>query len=201
MHLGDMLTRFGTLIACFAHERKHKDFKLFATACCNTQKFEETVSINIVNAQVDALQKENALRLGIYLEKPREDDGHLCGLLQTRFPGMARVWWSGEAHRNEGAIGTHDLVHLEDGRMAFVALCVKCEPIPCNTSGFFLLVWPCVDCVLNNLYSCKAKRQRQITDIVDIKTVKDSLVWVQDGDDDLILLAAPGQLLTHATRS
>ena len=75
MHLGRMLGQFGFLLACFVTERKHKDFKAFATACTNLKTFEETVSINMISSQVAALQVPDAVRTGTYLINPVDDDG------------------------------------------------------------------------------------------------------------------------------
>ena len=76
---------------------KHKDFKEHATACSNLATFEETVSVNMVISQVDALQREGATRTGTFLMgRPVADSGELLQLMQLRFPGVTRVMWSSQ---------------------------------------------------------------------------------------------------------
>ena len=59
MHLPEFLQRFGTLISCFVHERKHKLIKRFASQKQDTaKKYEESLLQDIMAVQLKALKQD-----------------------------------------------------------------------------------------------------------------------------------------------
>ncbi|OLQ10248.1 hypothetical protein AK812_SmicGene6070 [Symbiodinium microadriaticum] len=59
LHLAEFLQRFGTLISCFVHERKHKLIKRFASQKQDTtKKYEESLLQDIMAVQLQALKQD-----------------------------------------------------------------------------------------------------------------------------------------------
>ena len=59
LHLPEFLRRFGTLLSCFVHERKHKIIKRFASQKADTQKkYEESILMDIMAVQLTAMKDE-----------------------------------------------------------------------------------------------------------------------------------------------
>ena len=72
LHLGEFLRRHGTLLSCFAHERKHRLVKRFGNPVNNfTQSFEKSILSDIIHVQVRELCEE-AVVLGLSLFKEKK---------------------------------------------------------------------------------------------------------------------------------
>ena len=60
LHLGGMLTRFGYLVSCWTHERKHRETKRYANFLNNTRGFDRSVTRDILWSQYSALGDESS---------------------------------------------------------------------------------------------------------------------------------------------
>ena len=67
LHLGEFLRRHGTLLSCFAHERKHRLVKRFGNPVNNfNQSFEKSILSDIIHVQLRELSEEPVV-LGLSL--------------------------------------------------------------------------------------------------------------------------------------
>ena len=67
IHLPRALARFGTLISCFVHERKHKLLKRYCEDLRNTLEFERSIMANVTCHHLTELMSDTAFRFGIHL--------------------------------------------------------------------------------------------------------------------------------------
>ena len=59
LHLPEYMSRFGTLVSCFVHERKHKVIKRFASQKADTQRgFEESLLRDVLAVQLKAMDQQ-----------------------------------------------------------------------------------------------------------------------------------------------
>ena len=86
LHLPRELARFGTLLSCFVHERKHKLIRRYATPIANAKTFEHSVLSEITGHHIAALNARGALNFDVGLVSPRRANARtraaLLGVLE-----------------------------------------------------------------------------------------------------------------------
>lgn len=71
LHLASQMRSHGELFSCFVHERRHKTLKKYASTTTNTTCYEETVSMCLLNAHVEAMRQPETFLVGSYLVRPK----------------------------------------------------------------------------------------------------------------------------------
>ena len=71
LHFGDQIRRWGTLLSCWVHERKHIFVRDFCNTIKNTREFERSVLGNVVCQTLHNLCSPEALKYPLGLVKPR----------------------------------------------------------------------------------------------------------------------------------
>jgi hypothetical protein len=86
LHFGDELRRFGTLLSCFVHERKHIMVRDFCNTMRNTISFERSVMSNVVCQQLHDLGLADRFNYAVGLVNPRPATRELAQLLCDMLP-------------------------------------------------------------------------------------------------------------------
>eukprot|EP00435_Cladocopium_sp_Y103_P073400 s839_g43.t1 len=119
LHLGEFLRRHGTLLSCFAHERKHRLVKRFGNPTNNfTQSFEKSILSDIIHVQVRELCEEVVV-LGLALIKEKKAaPGKMDWLVD--FLGRAEASTAIKAWGPNGEVCKDDVVeyHAPDGSLS-----------------------------------------------------------------------------------
>ena len=73
LHSWRLLVKFGVVISCWVHERKHQAFKDFARYVRCTAAFERSLSQVLVNAQLEDYEIGSCFRTGVFLLSEKLD--------------------------------------------------------------------------------------------------------------------------------
>ena len=113
-HLGDMLNRFGFLVACFVHERHHKLAKFYASLRRNTKSYELGTVEDITVDQLLAVKDASWNRSGL-LEASAPSGRH-ADLLSELYPGQSPTK-SRKFRNHHGIITVGDIVGYRAGHI------------------------------------------------------------------------------------
>jgi len=186
MHLGDQMRKHGTLFNCFVHERKHKTLKKFGTLASNTSAFEETLSLSLLNAHVEALQDSETLRTGTWLSKPLEDDGCLLHELRPHYVDVRRIFVAKACRHNMLSLSADDVVLLQDGRMAKCLFFMHLLPRDEHVAVLQMFTQRRRISATSNMFRLAAD-----TCMVSVRSIVDLAVWAPDDGNDVIILTPP----------
>ena len=75
------LQRWGCLLTCWAHERKHKVVKRYATQINNSRAYEQSVLREVISHYLNDLRSPGHFRKTAYLEEPHKANAKLIAFL------------------------------------------------------------------------------------------------------------------------
>jgi hypothetical protein len=84
VHLPGHLQKFGCLLSCFVHERKHKLVKRYSNDICNTISFEKSVLGEVCSHTLAKLSEPGLFSSDVCLLKPRKATPQIVSLLQEQ---------------------------------------------------------------------------------------------------------------------
>jgi len=168
LHLPMMLARFGYLVSCFVHERKHRLIKRYLRDRLNTTSYELGALQDITLQSLHDLQDDSWL-VKTGLLKKREPSKKMAGILKSMFPLCRSLHVSTHAVANHSKMTAGDIVAFvgaDDSGVRFAELicpfevdgslqCVVsiCEEVPGGKSGSVM---------------CKAGGKRCVIDLESI---------------------------------
>lgn len=110
LHLPAQLKRYGFLVACFTHERKHKEVKRYMQGRMNTNlSFEKNVLQDVLHIQQTVLNEEHPYPSGTCLLGPRPATPAVARWVQSECVSMSSVLTSQMAKASN-----HTTVHVND---------------------------------------------------------------------------------------
>lgn len=118
LHMGMFLKRFGFLLSCFVHERKHKLVKRFADPMGKLQGFDRFVLREVFLAQRSALHGWCENRSAGHVVTPSK---RVMEIVQTQFPSAREIKSTSDVNLGVGGLCVKgDVVWLTDGTVAQV---------------------------------------------------------------------------------
>ena len=81
VHYSEHLQRWGCLLTCWAHERKHKVVKRYATQINNSRAYEQSVLSEVISHYLNDLRSPGHFRKTAYLEEPHKANAKLLSFL------------------------------------------------------------------------------------------------------------------------
>ena len=95
LHLPSQLCRWGFLVACFTHERKHKEVKRYMQGRNNPNlAFEKGVLQDVLHVQSIVLREEHPYPSGTCLLHPRPAKSAIAQWVQSQFNSTSQVMTS-----------------------------------------------------------------------------------------------------------
>ena len=120
LHSADHIKKFGVVVSCFTHERKHRELKKFANMMHNATPglgFEKGLLEDVVLMSKLHLQEFN-MKLEVQLTKPHEPSQELLNFVKNHFGlsdnAIVELSVSNEALIHRQLIGRQDVVRYKD---------------------------------------------------------------------------------------
>ena len=183
LHIPFQIQRRGRVWATFVQERKHKAFKRYATSITNLGRFEMSVTLDLVNAQLNAFNDAECslFATGMFLMKPVNScEGHSLGL-----PGIVSLAKAASINMVRATSG--DVVFFSAGSCTIHAGRVIGHVL-CPVSGFFMLLHNYKQISKDDVWEPSVEP----ASLVPSSKLLSTAIWCSDGAG--IHLIRPGQL-------
>jgi len=124
LHLPAQLRMFGFLVACFTHERKHKEIKRYMQGRMNPNtSFERNVLQDVLHIQQEVLNEDLPYPKGTCLLGSRVAPPTIARWVQSECQSLSTVYAAKSAKAS-----SHTTLHVHD------VVCVRCETGDMNAS-------------------------------------------------------------------
>ena len=117
LHFAQHLLRFGVLLGCFVHERKHRLIKRYAEDIHNTTKFEHSLMSELLCHQFSRMSAQSAFAFSVGLVDPMQTitKGNMFNILVNDFGTNVEFKASRGSRFSEfGICHKHDVVFVKD---------------------------------------------------------------------------------------
>ena len=172
LHLGEFLERFGCLLSCFCHERKHRLVKRFGDPVCNfNQSFEKSILADIIHVQLLDL-RQDTFHVGVSLVNEKVASVDLARLA-LRGDGEVKTSWVAQAKDGQ-MVHKDDVVEFSEGVGQ-----VMCH---LRQGAMILTVLRPWDHIHGQMYKVK-----DVPIVIETKEVKTCCMYSLKGEDAMVV--------------
>jgi hypothetical protein len=181
MHLGDMLRKFGMLVSCFVHERKHKSIKRLLNTLRNTSSgFETSILEDVVLHQMYNLRLPYMLpNTETHLVDPHAAPKTLTATVRAIF-GAVDVLTASSVSVSMNRIGKNDVIVAQCGGSDVVAKVLWHMQVA-NTCWSCITPWPSTG--VDSFYHMQNEPV-----LIPSSKIRDACVYKTEGDVAYVLL-------------